>query len=278
LPTSGVQVGDLYVVDTAVALQLDGSTYEQFEPGDMIICTSVSPTTTWSGIQRNIDGVITDSNLGGTTSGLKLAVSKSDGNLFVTQTYRPISVAGSSFLTSSSTTTLNFAAGTGITLDTSTAGTIKITNSSPLSSAKSLSIKVGTNTVTYNPNSAASTVTFAASGDVSVSYSSNTITYSAASYDISLDSSNTAIKLSNGTHSTSITLGDFLSIKDGKLTSENTWRTVSGYSITSNSTLQSTTLGAVALTFGDEFSLTSTGTVNLTWAEVDESGAVTYHA
>lgn len=279
LPTSGVQVGDLYVVDTTVALQLvsGDTTYEQFEPGDMIICTSASPIT-WSGIQRNIDGVLTDSNLSGTTSGLKLAVSKSDGNLFVTQTYRPVSVAGTPFLTSSSTTTLNFAAGTGITLDTGTAGTIKITNSSPLSNAESLSIKVGDNIVTYNPSSAASTVTFAADGDVSVSYSSDKITYSAASYELSLDSTSNAIKLSNGTKTTSIVLGDFLSIKDGKLTSANTWRTVGGYSITSNSTLQTTTLGAVALTFGDEFALTSSGTVNLIWAEVDESGTVTYHA
>lgn len=53
LPTSGVKVGDAYVVKTA-------GTYspmtEKVEIGDMIICTAISGTTiTWSAIQNNID-------------------------------------------------------------------------------------------------------------------------------------------------------------------------------------------------------------------------------
>lgn len=88
LPTSGVVVGDAYVVKTA-------GTYspmtEKVEVGDMIICTAISGSTiTWSAIQNNID-IATSSKPGlvkssttGTTSGRNYNVEvNSDGTMKV---------------------------------------------------------------------------------------------------------------------------------------------------------------------------------------------------
>jgi hypothetical protein len=119
----------------------------------MVIATSTTPT--WAAIQRNLVASLTEGNLNGTTNGNKLRVYKdsSDGNLYVTQTdtdtWRGITVNSNAFLGNGvDSGALNFSAGTGIELVTTTAGTIEIKNTSTLASAKTLTFnyKAASNT------------------------------------------------------------------------------------------------------------------------------------
>jgi hypothetical protein len=149
LPTTGVNIGDLYVVGSGGYTIGEGANAEVCEAGDMIIATSTTPT--WAAVQRNLVASLTEANLNGTTNGNKLRVYKDnvDNNLYVTQTdtdtWRAITVNANAFLGNGvDTGAINFAAGAGIELVTTVAGTIEIKNTSLLSSAKTL-------TFTYKP-------------------------------------------------------------------------------------------------------------------------------
>jgi hypothetical protein len=159
----------------------------------MIIATSTTPT--WAAVQRNLVAAITEANLTGTTNGNKLRVFKdaNDNNLYVTQTdtdtWRPITVAGSAFLGEGvDTGALNFAAGSGIQLVTTVAGTIEIKNTSMLSSAKTLTLtykatsnaQSASNIFVYNPSSDNQSLEFDAGENVGLSYSNGVLTISSS--------------------------------------------------------------------------------------------------
>lgn len=193
LPTTGVNIGDLYVVGAGGYTIGEGANAEICEAGDMVIATSTTPT--WAAIQRNLVASLTEGNLNGTTNGNKLRVYKdsSDGNLYVTQTdtdtWRGITVNSNAFLGNGvDSGALNFSAGTGIELVTTTAGTIEIKNTSTLASAKTLtfSYKAASNTAEaaqmfiYNPSSANQTLEFDAGENVSLAYESGVLTISSS--------------------------------------------------------------------------------------------------
>lgn len=201
LPTSGVNIGDLYVVGSGGYTIGSGLNAEVCEAGDMIIATSVTTSggtqiIIWSAIQRNLANTITEINIGGTTSGNKLAVFKdTDGKLYVTQTdtntWRDITVGGTSFLgTGTDSGALNFIQGTGITIVGSNEG-LTITNSSPLSAASSLNLKYyvnptdaeATSMIEYNPSSTAKTLAFKAGNNVSLLYENNVLTIASSYVD-----------------------------------------------------------------------------------------------
>jgi hypothetical protein len=162
----------------------------------MIIATSTTPT--WAAVQRNLVAALTEANLNGTTNGNKLRVYKDnvDNNLYVTQTdtdtWRAITVSGNAFLGNGvDTGAINFAAGSGIELITTVAGTIQIKNTSLLSSAKTLTFnyKAASNTVSasemfvYNPSSANQTLEFDAGENVSLAYENGVLTISSSYVD-----------------------------------------------------------------------------------------------
>jgi hypothetical protein len=162
----------------------------------MIIATSTTPT--WAAVQRNLVASLTEANLNGTTNGNKLIVFKdaNDGNLYVTQTdtdtWRAITVGGNAFLGNGvDTGAINFAAGSGIELVTTVAGTIEIKNTSLLSSAKTLTFnyKAADNTAeasqmfVYNPSSANQTLEFDAGTNVTLGYASGVLTISSSYVD-----------------------------------------------------------------------------------------------
>ena len=196
LPTTGVNIGDLYVVGAGGYVIGEGTDAEICEAGDMIIATSITPT--WAAIQRNLVASLTEANLGGTTNGNKLRVYKdtSDNNLYVTQTdtdtWRAITVNNNSFLGNGTDSgTINFIAGSGIQLITTVAGTIEIKNTSLLSSAKTLTFnyKPAVNSdnasemLVYNPSSANQTLEFDAGTNVSLSYDTGILTISSSYVD-----------------------------------------------------------------------------------------------
>lgn len=312
LPTTGVSVGDLYVVGTK------GYTVgtEVCEAGDMIIATSTTPT--WAVVQRNLVNALTEANLGGTDSGNTRYVKKSsNGLLYVSQTdtntWRPISV-GTTTLNDNSTI-LSFAASTGIGLGFSN-GKITITNSSPLSNAIGLTFKygnAGSNNVemlTYNPSSTAKSVTFKAGNNVSLAYDStnailtinssyvnNNTTYSllacgtGGTANAVTTNGNTYLRLkSSGTDHSQINIkgsGSTTVTSDANgvvtVSSTNTWRNVSAYFLSNNTfgEILSTTIGTRDLAFGSDFVWTSTidnndGEIRLSWAEVADDGTITY--
>lgn len=55
LPTSGVKVGDLWVVGNGFTSEVAG---EKVEVGDFVICTATGDSITWQVIQKNIDGYV----------------------------------------------------------------------------------------------------------------------------------------------------------------------------------------------------------------------------
>ena len=196
LPTTGVNVGDLYVVGSGGYVIGEGANAEVCEAGDMIIATSTTPT--WAAVQRNLVASLTEANLNGTTNGNKLRVFKdaNDGNLYVTQTdtdtWRAITVGGNAFLGNGvDTGAINFAAGSGIELVTTVAGTIEIKNTSLLSSAKTLTFnyKAADNTAeasqmfVYNPSSANQTLEFDAGTNVTLGCASGVLTISSSYVD-----------------------------------------------------------------------------------------------
>ena len=197
LPTSGVTVGDLYVVGAGGYTLGEGASAEVCEAGDMVIATNSNPIT-WAAVQRNLVAAITEANLTGSTVGNKLRVFKdaNDNNLYVTQTdtdtWRNITVNSNAFLgTGVDTGALNFKAGSGIELIVTTAGTIEIKNTSLLSSAKTLTLsyKATANTenasdiFTYNPSSANQSLEFDAGDNVTLSYDNNILTIESSYVD-----------------------------------------------------------------------------------------------
>lgn len=284
LPTTGVTVGDLYVVGSGGYTIGSGASAEVCEAGDMIIATSTTPT--WAAIQRNLVAAITEANLTGTTNGNKLRVFKdaNDNNLYVTQTdtdtWRPITVAGSAFLGGGvDTGALNFAAGSGIQLVTTVAGTIEIKNTSMLSSAKTLTLKYkatsnaqsASNIFVYNPSSGNQSLEFDAGENVGLSYSNGVLTISSsyvnntykllasndttaqANYIAAADADGVAdpyvILRSSGTDSTYLQIvgsgAATVKAKNGVIDifALNTWRNVTAYKY--NSSNQSQTSGEI---------------------------------
>jgi hypothetical protein len=179
LPTSGYSAGWTYRVITA-------GTYagNVCEIGDLIIAVNDGPASgtsvvnaDWTVAQTNIDGAITSGGLtantvilGNGTSSIKSLTNGSNGQVLKlvsgvpawstdtdTNTWRAINVNGAALLASTSYTALNIASSTGISLATS-GGTVTITNSSPLSATKVLTIS-GVNSsgtaldTSFNPNS-----------------------------------------------------------------------------------------------------------------------------
>lgn len=220
LPTSGVSVGDLYVVGSGGYTYGSGANQEVCEAGDMIIATSVSQsggtqTIVWAAIQRNLANTITEVNIGGTTAGNKLAVFKdSDGKLYVTQTdtdtWRNIKVDGVAYLgTGVDTGALNFIHGTGISISSSNDG-LTITNSSPLSAATALTFKyyvdptdaTATEMLEYNPSgNTAKILTFKAGNNVGLTYENGVLSI-ASSY---VDTTYQVLVNSNANATTSMT-------------------------------------------------------------------------
>ena len=98
---------------------------QKVEVGDLIICISdgktvngVTTNATYGVVQTNIENPLSYANLGGTSSGLTRQVQKDSNNyLFVSQLMRPVSVGGTSKISSSASTTLDFSAGTGLTVE-----------------------------------------------------------------------------------------------------------------------------------------------------------------
>ena len=196
LPITGVNIGDLYVVGSGGYIIGEGANAEICEAGDMIIATSTTPT--WAAVQRNLVAALTEANLSGTTNGNKLRVYKdsTDNNLYVTQTdtdtWRAITVNSNAFLGNGvDSGAINFAAGAGIELVTTVAGTIEIKNTSLLSSAKTLTFnyKAASNTVSasemfvYNPSSDNQTLEFDAGENVSLAYENGVLTISSSYVD-----------------------------------------------------------------------------------------------
>lgn len=297
LPTTNVNVGDLYVVGSGGYTIGSGDSAEVCEAGDMIICTIASTSTTspsWSAVQRNLVNALTENNLNGTTSGNKLKVYIENGNLYVTQTdtntWRPVSINGTALYTSAQNTTLDFKAGTGIKIDsTSTAGKLTFTNTSPLSSATNLKFQklaktsgaTATDILTYNPNSTEKTLVFKEGDNVTLSYANNTLTIASSyinnTYSIYAGGSGatsnaktatandaTYINLaSSGTDSSHLQLlgsgSVAVSAKDGVITftGTNTWRNVSAYKLdNTHAEVLSSTIGTSDLDFGSEFAWT----------------------
>lgn len=98
---------------------------QKVEVGDLIICISdgktvdgVTTNATYGVVQTNIENPLSYANLGGTSSGLTRQVQKDSNNyLFVSQLMRPVSVGGTSKIANNATTTLDFSAGTGLTVE-----------------------------------------------------------------------------------------------------------------------------------------------------------------
>lgn len=144
--------------------------------------------------------------------------------------------------------------------------------------------------------SVAQTVKFApASGDIRVTaaLASNVLTYTLGITQryrpvnyIPNGGSSTAVY--NDTTATALTLAAGTNVQitnspNGTLTfsSTNTWRDIQSASVanTTGVLTASASIGSVALKFGDDFALDSEGggDINIVWAEIDASGAVTYH-
>lgn len=303
LPTSGVNVGDLYVVGSK------GYTVgsEVCEAGDMII--AVTNTPTWTVIQRNLVNALTETNLGGSDSGNTRYVKKSsNGYLYVdqtdTNTWRAVSVGGTKQIASDNSAALNFLTGqTGITLTYD--GGIKIVNSSPLSAATALTLKYtnGTTTgnmVVYNPkDTSAKELTLKAGSNVSLSYADNVLTINSSytntntTYSLYVGGQNATanaattspyinLRSNGGTNNNVRLIGDggttIKSDASGNITiaSINTWRTVSA---SADGTSAATSIDTNNLVFGKDFMKTdanSESTINLVWAEVASDGTITY--
>ena len=190
-------IGDLYVVGSGGYTIGEGANAEVCEAGDMIIATSTTPT--WAAVQRNLVASLTEANLNGTTNGNKLRVYKDnvDNNLYVTQTdtdtWRAITVNANAFLGNGvDTGAINFAAGAGIELVTTVAGTIEIKNTSLLSSAKTLTFTYkpaensenASDMFVYNPSAQSnSALEFDAGTNVSLLYESGVLTISSSYVD-----------------------------------------------------------------------------------------------
>ena len=304
LPTSGVAVGDLYVVGSK------GYTVgsEVCEAGDMII--AVTNTPTWTVIQRNLVNALTETNLGGSDSGNTRYVKKSsNGYLYVdqtdTNTWREVQVGGTQKIANNNSTALNFLTGqTGI--DVSYSNGIKIVNTSPLSNAKTLTLKydngTATDMVAYNPNTSASELTLKAGSNVSLSYSNNILTINSSYTD-----TNTTYSLytggQNATANAAVTSNPYINLRSsantnsnihlvgaggttiksdtsGNITitsaNDNTWRTVKA---SNDGTSDAASIGTNNLVFGKDFMKTDTSsdsTINLVWAEVASDGTITY--
>lgn len=160
-----------------------------FEVGDIVICVSsyasAYAATDWTAVQENLSGIVTSSSslttgqliIGAGSQAVSYLAAGTNGyvlqmvsgtpawvTLSTVDTWRPISVGGTSKLSNAITSgALNFAASTGISLGYS-GGTITITNTGAGSSGSlySLSIKNSGTALsdTYNPVTAASAINF----------------------------------------------------------------------------------------------------------------------
>ena len=301
LPTANVKVGDLYVVGTGgYTVTHSDNTTDVCEAGDMIIATATTPT--WAVVQRNLENALTESNLNGTTSGNKLKVYKDDENLYVTQTdtntWREVNVGGAKKLANNVDTPLNFLTGqTGISISYDNG--IKIENSSPLSSAKLLTLKyykssndtTATNWASYTPTTT-KTLTFKAGKNITLSSSEDILTITAADapthYDLTIsgtDSTNNTKSIiyspivakktiKFGSNLTTTVSNDVLTVSG----TANTWRNVSAYLLSGDQSsaaeiLSTSTIGTADLAFGSDFVWTKAvgaadGEIQIGWCEI----------
>lgn len=300
LPTANVKVGDLYVVGTGgYTVTHSDNTTDVCEAGDMIIATATTPT--WAVVQRNLENALTESNLNGTTSGNKLKVYKeNDGNLYVTQTdtntWREVQVEGIKKLANNVSTALNFIAETGISISYDKG--IKIKNSSPLSSAKALTLKyyansndtTATDWTSYTPT-INKTLTFKAGKNITLSNSGDILTITAADapthYNLTISGTDSSSNTKSITYSPigaekTIKFGSNLTttVSDNVLTvsgTANTWRNVSAYLLSGDQSsaaeILSNTIGTADLAFGSDFVWTKSagaadGEIQIGWCEI----------
>lgn len=301
LPAANVKVGDLYVVGTGgYTVTHSDNTTDVCEAGDMIIATATTPT--WAVVQRNLENALTESNLNGTTSGNELKVyKKNDGNLYVNQTdtntWRAVKIGGTEKLGDNDNTALNFLTGqTGISISYNNG--IKIINSSPLSNAKTLTLKycanyndiTATDWTSYTPITG-KTLTFKAGKNITLSSSGDILTITAAdapthcsltisgsdsdSNAKSIDYNPTGAKktIKFGSNLTTTVSDDVLTVNG----TANTWRNVSAYLLSGDQSsaaeILSSTIGTADLAFGSDFVWTKAagaadGEIQIGWCEI----------
>lgn len=303
------------------------------ESGDMVICikdyASAYSASDWTVVQANIDGAVTASaaltasqlvigssgskdvkTLAAGTNGYFLSMVSGVPTWVAnpnSNTWRPINLNGTAILTNSTSSgTLNFVTGDGISLSNSS-GSLTIAGnyaagtglSSSTSSGKITFSLVNAKTDTIGGIKvgaiATSAVTYTTStsgvNNCKVNLDPNYLAYvsvpntslAALSVNTSQSNGNVALTFKNNAGSSnSIKIkgdGTYTTVTTDSsgvitVTGSNSWRTVNAYTTAMSS---ASSIGTSTLTFAKDF-VWSNSELSLTWGEIDSTGAITYTA